>query len=317
MKFRIGLIGLGQIGALYDLQEHTCMTHLRAIKQSTVFELSFAIDPCYSEKEGKAISGEAFFSDLKDVPEHLLSVDLLVICTPTFTHASMIKKSVALTGCKKVLCEKPLADTMDDLEDIREFCCNNSVDVKVNFMRRSLPIFKKVKAILKDQVMTGTCDVVIGYSGDFANNASHFIDLVLFWFPGAVKICSGRFDKNEMISCDLEVGQALVSVRPNAIQSVTDHRISISMDTGRFVFEQAGRKCDIYEVTNDPDFRGVQYFEKTQTISTDYINFMSYVYMDLKYWMETGWSETLCANAHAQHVSEIIEGVKNVASASN
>ena len=54
------------------IYKNTCMTHLRAIKQSTVFELSFAIDPCYSEKEGKAISGEAFFSDLKDVPKHLL-----------------------------------------------------------------------------------------------------------------------------------------------------------------------------------------------------------------------------------------------------
>ena len=61
MTFRIGLIGLGQIGALYDLQEHTCMTHLRAIKQSTVFELSFAIDPCYSEKKEKLFLVKRFF----------------------------------------------------------------------------------------------------------------------------------------------------------------------------------------------------------------------------------------------------------------
>lgn len=317
MTFRVGLIGLGQIGALYDICDHTCMTHLRAISQNSAFDLSFAIDPCYSAQDGKAIAGEAFFSELKDVPEDLLNVDLLVICTPTSTHASVIKKAVALSGCKKVLCEKPLADTVHDLVEISKFCRANAVDIKVNFMRRSLPIFKSVTGIIGEKNATGACDVLIGYSGDFANNASHFMDLVLLWFSTTVKIYAARFDKNGMIACDLEVGRALVSIRPNSVQAITDHRINISTELGRFVFEKAGRLCDYYEASEDPDFPGVQSYEKIETIDTDYIKFMSYVYMDMEDWLKTGRSETLCSKTHAEHVSKIIEGIKNVALASN
>ena len=282
MTFRVGLIGLGQIGALYDIHDYTCMTHLRAINQSEAFNLSFAIDPRYSVKEGKAITGDAFFADLKVVPANLLSVDLLIISTPTFTHASILKEGVSVTGCKRVLCEKPLADTIHDIIEIEEFCRANAVDVKVNFMRRSLPIFKHIKGMIKNQIETGSCDVFIGYSGSFANNASHFIDLVLFLFPGVVKICSARFDKNEMISCDLEVGRVLVSIRPNSVKTVTDHRLIISTELGRFVFEKAGRDCDYYEVRKDPDFPGLQSYEKIEKIDTDYVRFMSYVYKDVE-----------------------------------
>lgn len=317
MKFRVGLIGLGQIGALYDIHNRTCMTHLRAINRSKAFNLSFAIDPRYSVEEGKAISGDVFFADLKVVPEHLLSVDLLIISTPTFTHASIIKESVSVTGCKKVLCEKPLADTIPDIVDIGEFCRANAVDVKVNFMRRSLPIFKRIKGMIRNQVKTGSCDVFIGYSGSFVNNASHFIDLVLFLFPGLVKICSARFDKNEMISCDLEVGRVLVSIRPNSIKTVTDHRMIISTEFDRFVFEKAGRECYYYEVREDPDFPELKSYEKIESIDTDYVRFMSYVYKDVEGWMKVGWSNILCSHTCAENVSRIIEGIKDVAIASN
>lgn len=317
MTFRVGLIGLGQIGALYDRNDNTCMTHLRAINQNGAFDLSFAVDPCYSAQEGKAIASDAFFSDINNIPEDLLCVDLLVICTPTPTHASIIKETVVLSDCKKVLCEKPLADTVSHVAEIDAFCRANSVDIKVNFMRRSLPSFQSVLCILGEANTTEPCDVLIVYSGDFANNASHFIDLVLFWFSTKVKICTARFDKIGMIACDLEVGRALVSIRPNPVQTVTDHRITISSKLGRFVFEKAGRLCDYYEPNEDPDFSGLQSYEKVETIETDYTRFMSYVYRDVEDWMKTGQSGTLCSKTHAEHVSEVIEGIKNVALTSN
>lgn len=317
MTFSVGLIGLGQIGALYDISGHTCMTHLRAINQNVAFDLSFAIDPNYSMQEGKAIAGDAFFLDLKDVPEDLLNVDLLVVCTPTFTHASIIKKTVALSGCKRVLCEKPLGANKSDLDEINKFCHANAVDLKVNFMRRSLPCFKSVVDIIDANNSTGTCDVFIEYSGDFLNNASHFIDLVLWWFTKTVKISAARFEVNGMITCDIQVGRALVSIRPNSIQAITDHRISISSELGRFVFEKAGRLCDYYRASEDLDFPGLQTYEKIKSIDTCYTKFMSYVYIDVEDWMRTGQSGTLCSKTNAERVSETIEGIKNVALTSN
>ena len=206
---------------------------------------------------------------------------------------------------------------MIEVEEIASFCQKNSVDLKVNFMRRSLPSFQSVMENLGGKNLKTGYDVFIGYSGDFANNASHFIDLVLFWFSAEVKICAARYDKNGMLACDLEVGQALVCIRPNAVQSVSDHRVHISSELARMVFERAGRSCKYYRSTKDLDFPGYQNYEEYKTIKTDYTRFMSYVYRDIEDWIETGQSTILCSRMQAEYVSQIIEGVINVADPGN
>ena len=62
-------------------------------------------------------------------------------------------------------------------------------------------------------------------------------------------------DKNEMISCDLEVGQRWFPfVQMQYSLSRITELVFLWIPVGLFLSRL--RKCDIYEVTNDPDFRG-------------------------------------------------------------
>ena len=44
MMFSVGLIGLGKIGALYDVNSSNTMSHLNFVAKSSRFSLSFAFD---------------------------------------------------------------------------------------------------------------------------------------------------------------------------------------------------------------------------------------------------------------------------------
>lgn len=45
MMFSVGLIGLGKIAPLYDVNSSNTMSHLNAVAKGSRFSLSFAFDP--------------------------------------------------------------------------------------------------------------------------------------------------------------------------------------------------------------------------------------------------------------------------------
>ena len=147
-------------------------------------------------------SGKKFgFQHAVTDPEHILSqpdINSIVIATRHNSHAGLV--CAALRAGKNVFVEKPLALTLDELEEIREAWEAIGIQedrpiVMVGFNRRFAPHIKKIKTLLatarepKTFIMTVNAgsvppdhwvqDLAIG-GGRILGEACHFIDLLRF-----------------------------------------------------------------------------------------------------------------------------------------
>jgi len=154
-----------------------------------------------------------------DHPEKIFEdkdIIAVIICTPTQTHASLIKS--ALEHKKDILCEKPLCDSIDEATALKELVKQSEQIVMVGYIYRFVPVFEEGYKIIHQQQFNGE-SVVLGKplsaffrlggrgghqvwkhkkaSGGGAINEMlvHMVDLANWYF--------GPLKKIEVISCDL------------------------------------------------------------------------------------------------------------------
>jgi len=111
-KIRYGLIGTGMMG--YE--------HINNLKLMPEAEIAGITDP----EPNSILMAQAFLGDglretVKVYPDRWAmladpSIDAVLISSPNFTHAEILRDVIA--SGKHVLCEKPLATTLDDVREI-------------------------------------------------------------------------------------------------------------------------------------------------------------------------------------------------------
>ena len=96
-KIRIstGIIGLGKIGLLYDLNKKEILTYSKATKNK-LFQLDFACDPNKQKlRIFKKFYGKNCFENFKDTIK-IYKSELIIICADTKLHYSILKSSFSL-----------------------------------------------------------------------------------------------------------------------------------------------------------------------------------------------------------------------------
>ena len=138
MPCRVGMIGMGRISE----------AHLHALKRLPNVELIAAFDKDHSKaiKAVQRFGGQAY----RDVDALLdMDLDLVIICAPTFAHKDYVVKAAAFG--KHVLCEKPMALTLDEADQMIAACRNAGVKLMVGHVLRFYPEFKKLHELIKAQ----------------------------------------------------------------------------------------------------------------------------------------------------------------------
>jgi predicted dehydrogenase len=127
------------------------------------------------------------------------NVDAIYIATPNHLHHAQVL--AAAEAGKHVLCEKPLALTLDECEEMVEACRAAGVKLGINFMMRFHACHKKIADIVADGELGTpvmgraelTCwyppipgafrqDPALGGGGAFADMGNHCVDLLEFIF---------------------------------------------------------------------------------------------------------------------------------------
>lgn len=181
---RVGLVGLGRIGYQYDCdRDDLLISHFKAIMDNRNFKLCWIAD---ENAQNRAQVLEQVPQDCKvlaHVPVALpeISVDLVVVATSTASHLSVIQQALAVSP-KMILCEKPVGLTLKESQEIARLCSEAGVAIYVNYMRRCEPAVRRIQQAIINGEMDDFYKGVCWYSGGIANNASHFIDLMQFWF---------------------------------------------------------------------------------------------------------------------------------------
>lgn len=181
MKYNALILGCGNIGASYDLNdEHRVWSHAKAFSKTRAIRFSVAdTDAGKAESIARAYKVPVFEAgDDSDFRQF----DIVVIATPTPTHAKWIRRLVE-QKIPLIICEKPVASTQQELNALSNMYKKGQTKILVNYIRRFQPAYGQLKRYIGKLSARSDCKGInIKYQRGFVNNGSHAFDLLEFLF---------------------------------------------------------------------------------------------------------------------------------------
>ena len=137
MGHRIGLVGCGNIAG----------TWIKAVaeREDSRIELTYDVDP----DAARTRADEAGARALTDLDELLGSdIDLVIVCTPNTTHGELVQRAAA--AGKHVMCEKPMALTLEACQQMIDACAAAGVQLAIGHTIRFFGTFLTVRRLIAD-----------------------------------------------------------------------------------------------------------------------------------------------------------------------
>ncbi len=226
------VIGLGLIGSDYGEQSHAGV-----YKASDRIELVAGIDTDAERRERfeQRWKVPAFFGIGPWPP-----IDVVSICTPSDVRIPVIAQALELRP-KAIWCEKPLAESVAEGEEILKMCKDAKVALQVNFQRRFDPLHQRAREYDLGKPVHFRCT----FTGDMLRVGCHAIDLCR-WF-GARTMCLDRIENDGTTVFDVSLtgpkgrivlaamGQQMFygpSIESHVFPGVTEQRLQWVDDTG-------------------------------------------------------------------------------------
>ncbi|MFD2216769.1 MULTISPECIES: inositol 2-dehydrogenase [Metabacillus] len=138
-KLTLGIIGAGRIGRLH-------VDNLKLVPEIKIKGVSDVVidhlETWATEKQIEVLTTD--YKVLLNDPE----IDAVFICSPTTTHANLIKEAAA--AGKHIFCEKPVSFSVEETEEALAEVDKAGVKLQVGFNRRFDPNFKKIRSLVQD-----------------------------------------------------------------------------------------------------------------------------------------------------------------------
>jgi predicted dehydrogenase len=139
LKPRSGIIGTGFMGSVHAHAVRAAGGEVSAIAGS-------------SQASAEAAAAALGARTAAESPEALIArddVDVIHICTPNATHADLARKAIA--AGKAVVCEKPLATSVEDARELTDLADRAGVVAAVPFVYRFYPAVREAR----DRILRG------------------------------------------------------------------------------------------------------------------------------------------------------------------
>ncbi len=147
-KINVCVIGAGRAGMIHARNFARGITNARLVAVADPFE-DAAKNAC------KELEIEKYYPDYKDVMKDE-EIDAVVVVSPTVYHKDIVM--AAAQAGKHILCEKPMAMTVAECDDMNDAVQENTVKLQIGFMRR----FDKSFMHAKECILAGEIgDVVL------------------------------------------------------------------------------------------------------------------------------------------------------------
>lgn len=177
-KITVSIIGLGKIGAGFDLDGATeARTHLGVLVNNEKYEIKSLVDSDINKLEKIKLKWPAIDPSIfrQVMPVSMMKSDLLVIATPSHLRHEVIAPALEIYNPKVLIIEKPLALSSDEGEKILNEVTERKIHAYVNFHRR----FDENHQNFFSKLTKKPSKVVVRYSKGLFNYASHMLDLIL------------------------------------------------------------------------------------------------------------------------------------------
>jgi predicted dehydrogenase len=137
-KIKVGVIGTGFIGP----------AHIEALRRLGNIEI-IALAECSAElakSKAEAMGIEEYYGDYKQLIKKK-DIQSIHICSPNYLHYKMAKES--LEAGKHTICEKPLAISVAEAEELVELADKKGLVNVVNFNIRYYPLSRQIKTMVE------------------------------------------------------------------------------------------------------------------------------------------------------------------------
>jgi len=136
----VGIIGCGMMGRVHSV----AYSGLENVNVKAVASLS---------REETLECAKLTSSRISTADEILNNdeIEIVSICTPTDTHTDLVVE--AARNKKHVFCEKPIALTLKDAQEMVEVCRENGVSLGVDHVVRFFDAYSRAKNLIEDDVI--------------------------------------------------------------------------------------------------------------------------------------------------------------------
>ncbi|MEK7080457.1 MAG: Gfo/Idh/MocA family oxidoreductase [Patescibacteria group bacterium] len=194
--YKAAVIGCGRMGAEeWNYSKETQPeTHAAAYKNNLKTDLVALvdIDSKKLKQAGKYFSGVALFDSVKDMFEKI-KPDIVSIATNPDSHAVLVKMA-AKYKTSAILCEKPIAQSIKQAEEMIRICKQNKSLLFINHQRRFDPLLGRWQLEIKKGIIGKIVQANCYYYNGLFNSATHVVDLLRF-FLGDIDWVRGIINK--------------------------------------------------------------------------------------------------------------------------
>lgn len=250
---KAGVLGAGHLGKI----------HLRLLNQSTKYELIGFHDP--NKINAKKVVEEFGYTHFDSLEALIDAVDIVDIVTPTLSHYECAKQAIAKG--KHIFIEKPITNTVEEAEHIRELLAQHNIRGQVGHVERFNPAFIAVKDNIVNPMFIEThrlaefnprgTDVPV-----VLDLMIHDIDIILSVVKSKVKHISAS--GVAVISDTPDIANARIEFENGCVANLTASRISLkNMRKSRFFQKDAyisvdflEKKCEVVKMKDAPEQPG-------------------------------------------------------------
>lgn len=250
---KVGVLGAGHLGKI----------HLRLLNQSEKYKLIGFYDA--DETNAKKVEAEFGYKYFNSINALIDAVEVVDIVTPTLSHYDCAKQAIAKG--KNIFLEKPIANTVEEAEEIRSLVASNNVKGQVGHVERFNPAFIAVKEMINTPMFIEThrlaefnprgTDVPV-----VLDLMIHDIDIILSVVKSKVKQISAS--GVSVISDTPDIANARIEFENGCVANLTASRISLkNMRKTRFFQRDAyisvdflEKKCEVVKMQDAPEHPG-------------------------------------------------------------
>jgi predicted dehydrogenase len=274
-----GVIGCGGIAARRTIPEW-----LKA--DLAVARLISVMDP--SAERAEEIAQRHGVSHWSSSVEELLAQDLdaVYIATPPYLHCAHVLQS-AEAG-KHILCEKPIAATLAEVEQMEIACQRAGVKFMLGFCMRNNVYNKKAKELVHrgaiGQIIMGraqlTCwyppipgawrqDIQLGCGGSLIDMGTHCLDLLEWIMDSRInEVCGFQSQLTHAYATPIEDASTIVLHFENGAHGIVDNYFNLPDAAAQNTLEMHGTKGSILgqgTIGQDPTGRLVSICQQEET----------------------------------------------------
>lgn len=311
------VVGLGNIGMMYDYKtsdENIILSHTKAIHNHYGFNLIAGVErsPVKRELFKKKYSKMAYAS-VEELFKNESNIDVAVISTPSQTHLKFVQELITYKT-KNILCEKPMGFNENDSKIISSIIKSKNVTFLVNYIRRFDPEIIKIKKAIKSKKFGNLKNIVVYYSGELWNIASHFINLTQFILEEDFSI------ENIMVLSKNKEGGMNFYIKLNSgieINFISCLKVNFEIidfqiitDKNIITLKNGGRKILIESVVSDNLFKNYKILEQFQIIDNEYLAKCQYNVFDKFYRIINNKDKNISTATVAYQTSKILNKIR-------